>query len=1104
MQVEGLKAPYEPASHFSGRSWVFQRCERFVRGSRRRLLLTGDPGTGKSAIAVRLVQMSRGEVPSNGLKCLGPGGIFYAHFCQANDPRTTRPLRFVEDLSSRLASAFEVCRDEVLKAGGRGSTTISVQQQFEQVASGAEIHGIREVNVKVGDVQPSDAFDDLVRRPLKALYKDGFSSPLVILVDALDEALVRRPDESETLVGLLAEVTGPASGLPKRVRHILTSRPDQRVLELLGAPDLDLADAPPDRDEVKDYVLTRLGELAEPPRTALAKKISRRAGGNFLYASYVVTDLLADQALLQDLNTNPKRVSDPEILERLPKGLNGVYREFLKRELASGLDAWEHRYRPVLGLLSAAQGAGMTKAQVVDITNLEDSAVDSVVLRAEQYLAGPDAAERYRLYHQSFRDFLFEDKTYGVYPREVHQRIARHYLDRHAGDWMHCQDAYAVAYTPTHLVEALSRATKAGARSDLAHSLTSLTTSSGFLEAVDVQLLDTTGVVRDQDRAVGELASRSDQEVVPALIESALGLIALQRRRLRPEQVFRFAREGNLEKARTRLDSFLIEEHWRRAALLTSAWLAADADPDGARQLLQELEARSAGSRILRRLWERVDAGLAGRPTPRYPLPHPAIPASDAFALVESYGGDPEADITARARLGARVRRALQNDSLVTAELPEGLDAQTAGVDSQAYGLGDAGPVLGAQIEGPELVAFAEAHPGQGDELFRDYVDLHASNAYVQYRNPSLWAILDSALRHENPAWVGEEVPSIVAGAVGGAGIEFTESLPISIEALRERDGAVPPGSLDQSRRSAVKAASRLEQGREKGDVWSAHKRRLSALAEAFAIGLSSPKDARSLLRRQFFIPDGFAGFQYLGCLRFAESVLVCGGARSNIVRELTTAFHAAQNVQLPILALRATSRARAMERVWWRPGATLDVAALAGRLLASPPAPEFAAIHEVGFDFPDRSRNPNRVDLPAKLLTASTPRAIAAAYQVSEHELLRVNQERQWDLETELDDETEVRVPDPGLLPVVASRLSAEAMIDPGLSPSERVGVLQLLVPVAVRDTTVLDTVLARLLLMAVRPGRGDILSRLEEVVRRYGDPAPGDGGVESTYSFG
>jgi hypothetical protein len=1082
---------------FTGRWWVFEKCDGFVT-ARRRLLVTGGPGTGKSAIAARLVQMSRGEVPSNGLVHLGRGGIFYAHFCEANVSRTIRPLRFVEALSSRLVASFGPCRAAVQAALERRGIHIGITQMVE--AAAGPVTGIGQLHLP-DELSARDAFDDFIRTPLEALYGSDSddSRPLVILVDALDEALVHDADESRTLIGLLAEAIHPTFGLPAPVRLILTSRSDMRVLRYLGPPDLDLlADTPAGSNEVKDYVVTRLRRLAGPTRMKLAEEISRRGAGNFLYASYVVA------GLLEELNAHPGRASDPTIRKNLPKDLLDVYRRFLKRELVSGLERWEDRYRPVLGLLTAAQGAGMTKAQVAGIAGLKGSTVDSVVRRAEQYLSGPDAAGRYRPYHQSFRDFLFEDADYGVYPEEVHEQIARYYLDRYGGGWAGCEDAYALAYSPTHLVEALSREPNAGARSDLAHSLTSLTTGSGFLEAVDNQLLDTTGVLRDQDRAVSELASMSDQEVVPALIESALGLIALRRLRLRPEQVFRFAREGNLEKARKRLDSFLIEEHWRQAALLTSAWLAADADPAGARQLLHELETRSAGSRTLQRLWERVDADLAGRPAPRYPLPHPAIPAKDAIALVESYGGDPEADITARARLAARVRRALDDDSVVPAELPEGLDAQTAGSEWQAYGLGDAGPVLGSQIEGPELVAFAKAHPKRGDELFRRYVDLQASNAYVLYRNPSLWAILDSALRHDKPAWVKEAVRSIVAGAVGGAGIEFTECLPISIQALRERDGAVPPGSLDQTRQSAVNAASGLRKGRETGDMWSAHKRRLSALAEALAIGLSSAKDARSLLHRYRSIPAGFAGFQYLGCLRFAESILVCGGDRSDIVRELTAAFASAQNVQLPILALRATSRARAMERAWWQPGATLDVPALVKRLLASPPAPELAAIHEVGFNFPERPRSPNRVELPPKLLTASTPRAIAAAYQVSEHELLRVNQERQWDLETELDEGTAVRVPDPGLLPVVASRLSAEAMIGPGLSQPDRVGALQLLVPVAVRDATVLDTVLARLLLMAIGPGRGAILSDLEEVVRRDDDPAKPDVGVESTYSLG
>lgn len=1075
---------------FTGRSWVFEECERFVAtGSRRRFLLTGDPGTGKSAIAARLVQMSRGEAPSNGLAYLGPGGIFYAHFCQANDRRTIRPLRFVEALSSSLASAYQACRDEVL-AAGRRQTTIRVEQHVGTAAPGAQITGIEMVNVTVGDLLLRDAFDDLVHRPVEALYRDGFSSPLVILVDALDEALVYRPVESETLVGLLAEAADPTFGLPAPVRLILTSRRDKRVLRLLGSPNLDLpADAPAGSDEVRDYLVTRLGVLADRARTYLAGKISKRGVGNFLYATYAAADLLANKALLQDLNAHPERVADPAILEQLPEGLHDVYRRFLQRELVSGLSQWEDRYRPVLGILTAAQGMGLTGAAVAEIANLKQSEVDTVIHRVEQYLSGPDAVGRYRPYHQSFRDFLFDDTFYGVYPEEVHEQIARHYMNRYGGGWAECEDEYALAYTPTHLVEALSRITRAGARSDLAHRLTSLTTSTGFLEAVDRQLIDTTAVLRDQDRAVNELASKSGEGVVPALIECALGLAALRRLRLRPEQVFQFASEGDLEKARKRLDSFVIEEHWRWAALLTSAWLAADADPAGARQLLQELRAHCTDSRTLERFCERVDADLAGRPSPQYPLPQ-ALPIEDATALVESYGGDPEADITVRARLAARVRSAPTHD-IVEDDLTEELDAQTVGADRQAYHLGDAGPLLGAQIEGPELVSFAMANPEVGGELFRRYVDLHASNAYVQYRNPSLWALLGSALRHEKPAWVKEVVAPIVAGAVGGAGIEFTDCLPTSLLALRERYGTIPPGSLAQATQSAVQEAAGLAEGRGLGDRWSAHKRLLSALAEALAVGLSSPEDARTLLHQHRYLPLGFAGFQYLGCLRFAEAILLCGGTRSDIEMQLGMALDAAQNVQLPILALRATSRARAMARTWWRPGVTLNVPVLAEQLLASPPAPEFAAVHEVGFDFFSRPRGQNRVDLPPEMLTARTPGSIALTYQVSGNELLRVNENSGWDLDTNLDKGTEVRIPDPEFLPLVASRLSAEAMVSPGLPRSDRIRALQRLVPVAVRDNTVLDTVLARLLLAAAGHIESEILGGLDEVVQLCRNPA-------------
>jgi hypothetical protein len=425
----------ERTKDFAGREWVFAKIDAWLASedAQRIFLLTGNPGCGKTAVAARLVQMSLGKVASDPYLRLGRDSLACFHFCQTNRDATLNPLRFVEALSRALANRHGAFRDALLRTGD-GDVTINATQTVTTAASGSQVQNVVIDELRISAPSARSAFDRVVRIPLEALAASGFDQPLVVLLDSLDEALTF-PGE-EDLVNLLRSV----GDLRPQIRFILTSRPDKRVATALGEPTLDLIeDAPADVDDVRTYVEARLGAQGDPKRMDFARSIAKASQGNFLYARYKLDEAIPRLG----------KGEEPSAIG-LPEGLDGIYREFLQRELASNLDHWEERYRPVLGLLAVARGEGLTGDQIARFSRQKRSQVDGILRRCEQFLAGPDDKGRVRLYHQSFRDFLLKDADFHVYPDEANAGIADYYWQAHHPDWQGC-DTYGLDSLASHL-----------------------------------------------------------------------------------------------------------------------------------------------------------------------------------------------------------------------------------------------------------------------------------------------------------------------------------------------------------------------------------------------------------------------------------------------------------------------------------------------------------------------------------------------------------------------------------------------------------------------------------------------------------------------------
>jgi hypothetical protein len=438
--------------HFTGRTWLLPELLGWLENDNQRLfLLTGGPGTGKSMIMAWLA--SYGPLPAvekahQQLEQLR-SQVKAVHFCVAASG-STDPKDLVREMAGQLTRGVPGFGPALAATLG-DQVQITAEQHVGHVATGGSVTGIYIANLDLRSLSEELSFNRILRDPLKRLYADGYKEPLLLLVDALDEALTYTG--STNLVQLMSKLTD----FPPQVRFLATTRPDPRVTKYFrDARPLDLiAEAPPDVDDVRVYALNRLARtegLDAVADSALAGRISTAARGIFLYAAIVLDELI------------PRLVQDPgldlDALE-LPDGLSSLYHNFLNRELGRDEDRWGKIIRPVLGLIAVAQGDGLPRTQLAGISGVE---VEQALRICRQYLAGELPHGPFHVFHKSFSDFLLEDKDnvdYHIDAVEMNLKIVQSYVDRYPAPqpWDNCDD-YGLRYLVDHLFEALKHAGK--------------------------------------------------------------------------------------------------------------------------------------------------------------------------------------------------------------------------------------------------------------------------------------------------------------------------------------------------------------------------------------------------------------------------------------------------------------------------------------------------------------------------------------------------------------------------------------------------------------------------------------------------------------------
>jgi hypothetical protein len=448
--AEPLIASYVDDPRYVPRPWLLGRVQDALsRPQARFVLLTGEPGSGKSALMAHLARLHRGSpryfIRRDSVTTFQGGdaraflfsvGHQLAHLHPSLfDPRQLEVV--VRQRADRITPGGSVVGIQVqdLQASPFFVTALKVSQ-YGGIVEG-DLVGISAARVTVEPrlLELSNLQYLALLDPAQVLVEQDPDAHLVVLVDALDE--VRYSLSGENVLSWLAD----CPELPPNVRFVLTSRPDPDLLgsfrRAKAAEIVELSIDPEgkeDRYRIHEDLCRFLEYVAAEPAVARAlgahevepasfvEDAADKAEGNFQYVAALARGI--DQALA----IKPPADDLPALLrlEGIPSGITELYRFFLgkiKRNadrapvkvstgpLAEPEDrpAWDALYHPVLSVLAVVYEP-LSLEQLHAYAAVPPGGMPRILKDLAQFLdSHPDG--RYRLYHATFPEFLTGDAT---------------------------------------------------------------------------------------------------------------------------------------------------------------------------------------------------------------------------------------------------------------------------------------------------------------------------------------------------------------------------------------------------------------------------------------------------------------------------------------------------------------------------------------------------------------------------------------------------------------------------------------------------------------------------------------------------------------------
>jgi len=301
----------ERSENFCGRKWIINPVIKWITDSSdsRVLLLTGEMGIGKSALATCIV------------KLLDETKAY--HFIDFKFPNKSNPELLILNLSYQLCRKIEEYKRIVIKL------------PLDEL-----------VNIKEKTTSLLSLFDILILQPLSRSEIIN-KYRIVIIIDALDE--IRRSENNFITDDFISALAQTLNKFPESVKLILTTRPEKEILnKFQNIKKIDLnRNSEENINDIKEYIKKHLENHIKEQGTleTISRLIVQKSEGMFLYIYLIVKEIL--NKVVNELNVE-------ELIENLPKDIDDIYKVTFKRNFPDNA-FYNETIRKYLELIFAAK-----------------------------------------------------------------------------------------------------------------------------------------------------------------------------------------------------------------------------------------------------------------------------------------------------------------------------------------------------------------------------------------------------------------------------------------------------------------------------------------------------------------------------------------------------------------------------------------------------------------------------------------------------------------------------------------------------------------------------------------------------------------------------